>query len=72
MSNEKFLPPDHAKRIWQELRPGLSYLSRLRARMVAIGFLPDDPLMLMVVKAQESVQDLAIRLHYLGCDGGVG
>jgi hypothetical protein len=53
----------------KELHAGLSHLSRLRARMVAIGFLADDPLLLMVVKAQESVQDLSIRLHYIGCNG---
>ena len=61
-----------AKRVWEELRLGVSYLTRLRARMVEVGFLPTDPLFVAVAKAQEASQDLLTKVHYLTCDGGVG
>jgi hypothetical protein len=63
---------EHAKRIQEALRPSLQYLNRLEERLIAVGSLPNDPLHQKVVKARDAMHDLSIKLHYLGCDGGVG
>ena len=63
---------EHAKRIFEALRPSLQYLNRLEERLIAVGVLPSDPLLQKVVNARNAVHDLSIKLHYLSCDGGVG
>lgn len=37
-----------------------------------MGFPPTDPLFVSVTKAYHAVHDLSVRLHYLGCQSGVG
>jgi hypothetical protein len=70
--NSQTMPPEHAKRIGKSLRPSLNYLTRLRERMVAVGFLPDDPLFVAVVKAHAAMGELFMAMHYAGCASGVG
>jgi hypothetical protein len=40
--------------------------------MEKVGFLPDDPIYLLVSKAQDAVQHLRVTLHYHSCKSGVG
>jgi hypothetical protein len=54
------------------LKPHLNYLSRLRARMVEVGFLPDDPVFAAVVKAHDAAGEHFMALHYAGRGGGSG
>ncbi len=66
------IKPADAKRIGKALQPGLDYLRRLRERMVAVGFLPDDPLFAAVVKAHDAAGELFMAMHYASCASGVG
>ena len=70
--NAKSIEPDHAKRINRGMRAGLNYLTKLRERMVAVGFLPEDPLFVAVVKAHDAAGELFVAMHYAGCSGGGG
>ena len=65
------ITPEEASRIGASIKPSLNYLSRLRERMVEIGFLPDDLAFRAVVKAHDAVGWLFMAMHYAGC-GGVG
>jgi len=58
------IKPTDARRIGKALQPGLDYLRRLRERMVAVGFLPDDPLFPAVVKAHDAGGELFMVTHY--------
>ena len=51
------------------IRPMLTYLVRLEARMEKRGFSHDDRLMQLVREARKAVHDLNLELHYLSCDG---
>jgi hypothetical protein len=66
------IKPADAKRIGNALQPGLDYLRRLRERMVAVEFLPNDPLFAAVVKAHDAAGELFMAMHYASCPGGVG
>ena len=66
------LSAEQARIIKARLAPALDYLARLRARMVAGGFPPQDPLLVEVVRAEHAVQDLHVALHYLTCRDHVG
>ena len=61
-----------AEQVNKALYPLANYLVRLRSRMEKVGFLPDDPVFLLVAKAQDAVQHLMVELHYRSCRSGVG
>jgi hypothetical protein len=61
-----------AERLRDAIRPGLTYLGRLRARMEKRGFLPSDRLVQLVQQAKKDLQALFMELHYLSCSSGVG
>lgn len=61
-----------ARQLCSQLRRPLGYLGRLRRRMEVLGFPPTDPLYLDTRRAQEALQDLHVRAHYLSCPQGVG
>jgi len=61
-----------AEQVNKALYPLANYLVRLRSRMEKVGFLPDDPVFLLVAKAQDAVQHLRVELHYRSCRSGVG
>ncbi|MBX9677516.1 MAG: hypothetical protein K2X38_02050 [Gemmataceae bacterium] len=42
----------------------LRYLGRLRKRMYGVGFLPSDPLLVVVERACDAVHHLSVLLHY--------
>ena len=50
----------------------VSYLVRLRERMTKVGFPIVDPLYQSVIKAEDAIRELWIKLHYTSCAGGVG
>jgi hypothetical protein len=50
----------------------LDYFRRLRERMQAVGFHHQDPLLLAVREVEDRLGGLWMKLHYLGCEGGVG
>ena len=67
------IDPEDAKRIVEALQPSLDYLRRLRERMVAAGFLPDDPLLESVGKSYDAMSELYMTMHYVSCpNGGAG
>ena len=70
--NRKSLQPWQARKIRETLQPALGYLTRLKHRMEATGFPPDDRLYIAATNAQRSLQDLLVELHYLSCERGVG
>jgi hypothetical protein len=59
-------------KLQKSITPMVSYLHKLRERMQRVGFLPQDPLYVVVDTAYDAVQALAVKLHYLGCDHGTG
>jgi hypothetical protein len=56
-------------KLLDHIEPTLGYLSRLRARMQKVGFIPSDPLYQLVDRAYDAVHELRIKLHYLTCEG---
>jgi hypothetical protein len=50
----------------------LDYFRRLRERMQKVGFSHLDPLLRSVREAEDALRGLLIRLHYAGCESGVG
>jgi hypothetical protein len=50
------------------VRRQLRYLGRLRDRLNAVGFVPDDTLMRETMKAYDAVHGLNVTLHYDGCE----
>lgn len=50
----------------------LDYFRRLRERMQAVGFHHQDRLLRAVREAEDALRGLWIRLHYAGCESGVG
>jgi hypothetical protein len=69
--NSTTISPEHAKRVRAALGPSLRYLSKLRERMVAVGFLPADPLFAATVKAHDALQAASMAWHYASCPGGI-
>jgi hypothetical protein len=55
--------------IYEALFPGVNYLIRLRHRMDATGFPPDDHLCRKVRAAHDALNDLRLTAHYLSCSG---
>jgi len=62
------LTREQTDRLLAKLTPMLGYLSRLSARMDKRG-MGTEPLAADVRRAQEAMQALRMRLHYLHCDG---
>ena len=60
---------DQAKAISETIRKQLGYLHRLRERMVAVGFPPEDLLFKKVEAAYDAMHRLSVELHYIGCEG---
>jgi hypothetical protein len=61
-----------AGRVHESLGPSVRYLHRLKARMLKVGFTPDDLLYQLVTQAYDTMQVLSMQLHYLSCKSGVG
>jgi hypothetical protein len=70
--NSKDFTREQAQQIRESLLPALGYLSRLKQRMDQTRFPSDDPVYRDVLKAQEAMQGLTMRLHYLTCSGATG
>ena len=69
------MPPithEQAGELNEHLRPMLAYLGRVRNRLQAVGYLPDDPLYRRVNDAYNGMHALTVEVHYLSCKGGVG
>jgi len=66
------LTPSQAHSIRDRIAPTLAYLARLRDRMGAVGFPPQDPLLDLAVEAHRGLQGLFVEAHYAGCTSGVG
>lgn len=58
--------------LYDQLRPGLGRLSRLRARLIVLGYPPHDAYLVSVTEAWRAMHELCVRTHYLSCRGGVG
>jgi hypothetical protein len=63
---------EQARQLHERLYGSLNFLTRLKERMERRGFIPDDPLFLLVADAQDAVFHLRMNLHYLSCRSGVG
>jgi len=50
----------------------VGYLSRLKARMLKVGFTQDDLLYQLVSQSYYAIQALSMQFHYLSCKSGVG
>jgi hypothetical protein len=50
----------------------LNFLTRLQRRMEHLRFSPRDEIYLATMKAQDSIHELSVKLHYLSCKDGVG
>jgi len=66
------LQPWQARRVHRALGPSVGYLSRLKARMLKVGFTQDDLLYQLVSQSYDAIQALFMQLHYLSCKSGVG
>jgi hypothetical protein len=60
-----------AKVIYDQMRPFVAYLTRLKARMDKRGFAIDDPLYKLVDETHSKAQHLLTDLHYRSCASGV-
>ena len=67
--NSSNLTRDQARALKNKIGPMLGYLSRLNQRMMFKGFPPDDPLLALVVKAENALHELHVAMHYLALDG---
>jgi len=56
--------------LFERLAAGTHYLAKLKGRMFAEGFPPDDELFELVARAHEASHALSIRVHYLACGTG--
>jgi len=66
------LTSEQAKRVRESIVPMLGYLHRLRARMDAVGFVPEDKLLRLAEAAENALHALVVELHYESCEHGVG
>jgi hypothetical protein len=66
------LTREQAAALSAKIGPMLDYLVRLRMRMQKVGFLPGDPLYVLVRDAENKLHHLSVELHYRSCAGGVG
>lgn len=63
--------PEQFAHLYSLLRPSLGRLSRLRSRLIVLGYPPDDPYLVAVSKAWAALHELCVQTHYLSCSGGV-
>jgi hypothetical protein len=66
------LTREQARALKNKLTPMLGYLNRLKKRMARRGFLPNDPLLVDVCRAEDAMHRLHVAVHYLGCSNIVG
>ena len=64
------LTPDQVAALTASVRRQIRYLGRLRDRMNARGFAPDDRLYRVAEDAFNAVHALGVELHYLTCPAG--
>jgi hypothetical protein len=65
------LRPWQARKIFGSLHQATGYLSRLKRRMEATRFPPNDELCVSTAKALEAMQDLLMELHRLSTESAV-
>jgi hypothetical protein len=68
--NSDNLTRDQAEAMLGTVRRQLRYLGKLRDRMNALSFPPNDPLYLAATGAFNAVHALSVELHYLTCAPG--
>ena len=61
------LTREQAAAVAKSVGPMLGYLDRLRQRMEKVGFLPGDPLYVLVREAEDKIHHLSVELHYRSC-----
>jgi hypothetical protein len=66
------IKPRQATLMYGAVKPAVTYLYRLRERMERRGFPPNDKLLKLTDAAYKAVHALAVELHYMGCESGVG
>jgi hypothetical protein len=66
------LTREQAAAVSAKIGPMLGYLVRLRQRIDKVGFLPGDPLYVLVRDAENKLHHLSVELHYRSCESGVG
>jgi hypothetical protein len=66
------LTRDQAAALSAKVGPMLGYIVRLRMRIDKAGFLPRDPLYVLVRDAEDKLHRLSVELHYRSCGSGVG
>ncbi len=60
---------EQGKQLAEAIGKSLNYLTRLRRRMEKLGFLPGDDYFKAVDKAQDAMQTLYLKTHFLKCEG---
>jgi hypothetical protein len=66
------LTREQAAALGEKIGPKVGYVARLRERMTKVEFPLVDPLYRSVREAEIALRDLAGKLHYMSCAGGVG
>ena len=66
------LTPDQCEIMRDSIGRQKAYLFRLKQRMEAECFHPQDPLYRKTCRACDAVLDLWVDLHYRSCKSGVG
>jgi hypothetical protein len=64
--------PVQVRQLQDRVARRLRFLNRLVARMNALGFPPEDPLIRGAVKARNAMQDQHMGCHYASVKQGVG
>ena len=70
MTNDD-LTAEQLSAIAKALFPGVNYLLRLKARMQAKGFEPDDPLFVLACAAHEATNRLRLEVHARSASGNM-
>ena len=66
------LSREQAAALQERIGPWVNYIVRVRERMTKVGFTTADPFYATVMRAEDAIRDLWIKLHYMSCAGGVG
>jgi len=66
------LTREQAAALGERIGPMVAYLARVRERMTRVGFPVADPLYQSVMRAENALRDITVKLHYMSCAGGVG
>jgi hypothetical protein len=70
--DQDHLTKDQFIRLHRTLFPSANLLHRLERRMSRLAFAVDDPLYVLVARAQSAIEQLYVHVHYLSCSSGVG